>query len=204
MKDGLKVISSFRFKKHTWLHLQCFCGKLFSCRKSSIISKNTNSCGCYRKKVSGLKNKTHGMSKTSEYFTWKTMKARCYLKTTESFARYGAKGITVCDRWLNSFENFYADMGPKPSKLHELDRIDPKGNYSAKNCRWTTKDVQARNKSRSKYVTHNGITKHVLDWALELNLNKHSIYRRLAKGCTNSNLILSNKRLPHKSLARSW
>lgn len=81
----------------------------------------------------------------AERQTLKAMKKRCYNANHISFKWYGAKGVTICDRWLNSFEAFYADMGPRPSKDHSIDRIDPYGNYEPGNCRWATKQEQRAN-----------------------------------------------------------
>lgn len=94
---------------------------------------------------SGLQYR-HGLSKTPEYSVWETMKSRCYNSNVASFKYYGAKGITVCGRWLNSVENFYSDMGKRPSQRHDIDRIDSTGNYEPSNCRWATKTENSRNR----------------------------------------------------------
>lgn len=88
----------------------------------------------------------HGMSGTTEYKAWQGMIRRCYEKSNDSYKWYGARGIVVCDRWRNSFEAFYADMGNKPKATMSLDRIDSNGNYEPSNCRWATATVQAANK----------------------------------------------------------
>lgn len=90
--------------------------------------------------------RTHGMYLTKEYIAWQNMKRRCYYENYNSYKNYGGRGITVCDSWKNSFENFFKDIGPMPTKKHSLDRIDNNGNYGPLNCRWTTRSVQSRNK----------------------------------------------------------
>lgn len=86
-----------------------------------------------------MKNKT----KHINYRSWQAMKARCYDKNNQRYKNYGGRGITVCDRWINSFENFVEDMGEKPSKKHTLDRKEIDGNYTPENCRWLTHGLQA-------------------------------------------------------------
>lgn len=84
-----------------------------------------------------------------ERMAWSHMKDRCLNPKSQPFARYGGRGISVCSRWLESFANFYADMGPRPSDGHSLDRVNNDGNYEPSNCRWATATQQARNQSRT-------------------------------------------------------
>ena len=113
--------------------------------------------------------KTHGMSKTPEFRAWLNMKERCYRPTNARYHRYGARGIEVCDRWLESFENFYTDIGDRPSPTHSLDRIDNDGNYEPDNCRWGTREEQYATmthplpKSRLR-----GVSKYKNGWRAEI------------------------------------
>jgi hypothetical protein len=91
-----------------------------------------------------------------EHWTWVAMRTRCNCPTYKDYAYYGGRGIRVCDRWQTSFENFLADMGPRPSSRHTLDRIDNNGNYEPGNCRWATWKEQSRNKRNSIYVEFEG------------------------------------------------
>lgn len=110
----------------------------------------------------------HGAAKdyerTAEYTAWSSMKSRCYLPSYHNYNRYGGRGITVCDRWLESFQKFLEDIGEKPSASHSLDRIDNDGNYEPGNCRWATKKEQSNNRGTNKLVTAFGETKSMPEW----------------------------------------
>lgn len=127
--------------------------------------------------------RAHGKTESAEYRAWCHMKTRCLLKTVHNYASYGGRGIRVCERWLNSFENFYADMGPRPSKLHSLDRYpDKNGNYEPANCRWATAKEQARNLRTNKIIEYNGIMGPISEIAESFGINPFLIYSRLRKG----------------------
>lgn len=129
---------------------RCECGREHVVFVRSLIAKSnpTRSCGCSRPGI----NQTHGESRppSAEYASWRAMRQRCLDQSTASWKRYGGRGITVCDRWRDSFEAFLEDMGRKPSPAHSLDRWpDNDGNYEPGNCRWATAKEQSEN-SRPK------------------------------------------------------
>jgi hypothetical protein len=115
-----------------------------------------------------------------EYKIWKGMKARCYRKSFKDYNSYGGRGITMCDRWRDSFENFLADMGKIPSDLHSIDRIDNSGNYTPNNCRWATATEQVRNRRVFKNNTSGcaGVRfyKTAKKWEVRITLAYNSIY----------------------------
>jgi len=128
-------------------------------------------------------NKKHGLTNSPEYRAWCHMKTRCYLKTVHNYGNYGGRGIRVCDRWLNSFEHFYADMGPRPSRAHSLDRYpDKNGDYKPGNCRWATLKEQARNIRTNKVIEYKGIVAPISEIAEHIGIDPFIIYRRLRKG----------------------
>jgi len=127
------------------------------------------------------------------YDSWCHMKQRCYNKDWVRYDRYGGRGVTVCDRWRDSFINFVADMGDRPSG-GTLDRIDNDGNYEPGNCRWATRRQQAENRHNAKRITHDGYTMSVIDWAKKLGIKATTIRARLKRRLS-AELVLSTSSL---------
>jgi hypothetical protein len=110
------------------------------------------------------------------------MKQRCGNPDNPMWYLYGGRGIGVCERWLESFENFYADMGAKPRGKYSIDRIDSNGHYEPNNCRWATDMEQVYNRRNSKFATINGVTKPVKQWCAELGTDYQTALRRMWRG----------------------
>jgi hypothetical protein len=134
---------------------RCDCGTNVNASCANLRRGAVASCGCLQRDwtKSGKANFKHGYAhsgaESSEFNIWCTMKARCFNPNSEKFPDYGGRGITVCERWLNSFENFLADMGPRPEGK-TLDREQVNGNYEPGNCRWATpKEQRANQRPRS-------------------------------------------------------
>lgn len=128
-------------EKYRYFECICDCGNNISVRLDALERGDTLSCGCLQKELAAGKAKetftTHGLSKSKVRAAWKDMKRRCYVPTFKNYAHYGARGITVCDRWLNKdgFLNFLDDMG-LPRDDETLERIHVQGNYEPLNCKW--------------------------------------------------------------------
>jgi hypothetical protein len=119
--------------------------------------------------------------KTKERQCWQHIRLRCCDPKRRDYRWYGGRGIRVCDRWLNSFEAFLADMGPAPSPEHSIDRINNDGNYEPGNCRWATRKEQWRNRSDNHRVAWNGEEKTIEEWAETLGIGYYALYSRLVK-----------------------
>lgn len=171
----------------------CACGSHVVAVGSAMKSGNTKSCGCLHREVAALRatarNYRHGHYKANdllhfEYRTWNAMISRCYNVRYRQYKDYGGRGIKVCERWLESFENFYADMGPKPSPKHSLDRIDNDGDYCAENCRWATRIQQVRNSRHNHLISFGGETLCLSEWADRIGVHTSSLWSRLKSGWT--------------------
>lgn len=166
-----------------WLCM-CLCGTNKTVRQNNLRSGHTKSCGCQAKEINRKIHTTHGMKHTSTYITWCQMKARCNSPTSTSYGNYGAKGITVCDRWRTSFQNFLADMGEKPDSTYSIERIDNAKGYFPENCRWATSSEQNRNYGRNVFIAYAGREQCLTDWASELGIGRATLRYRLKAGWT--------------------
>ena len=174
----------------------CDCGKEIVIRAYSIKSGNTKSCGCLRTEINSELNSTHRESSctgnTKEWRAWYSMKERCCTPGQDSYKHYGGRGIAVCDRWVNSFENFLEDMGRAPTPDHTLDRFpDVNGNYGPGNVRWATPSEQARNKTTTIYADFNGEIKCVADWSEQYGIHIRTLRNRLMRGWSIEKALLT-------------
>lgn len=191
--------------ENVWSNRVCeYCSKSFKIRTYKLhekIKERGKFCSihCARKGrdysfLNSTGVKKHGMAMTPTYHVWQGMKTRCYNKNFHAYPNYGARGITVCDRWLESFENFYEDMGEKPHKK-SLDRIDNSKGYSKENCRWATNEEQQRNRRWARLLTYKGVTKPIAEWAEITGIPYGSIFGRLNKFGNKDFVIDGHKKL---------
>lgn len=125
--------------------------------------------------------KTHGLSTTKEYHAWAAMVQRCHNPKYHGYARYGGRGIAVCDEWRGSFEAFYEYIGPSPSSNHSVDRIDNGRGYEPGNVRWATWKEQQNNRSSNHVVEWQGVSKNVTQWSEDLGIPAYVLIQRLAR-----------------------
>ena len=146
-----------------------------------------------------MPKKSHGMTRTADgkrnptYVAWRAMKDRCFNPKTNHFARYGGRGITVCERWL-TFDNFLADMGVRPAGM-TLDRYpNNNGNYEPGNCRWIGRKENSRNRSDNRLLTYQGQTKTIAEWVEAGAQSLSTIQGRLAMGWSDDRVLGTPKR----------
>jgi hypothetical protein len=168
-------------KTRRWL-CRCACGTERAVLYTTLTSGSSVSCGCYHREVVARMKTTHGLSRRPEFNQWNHMRQRCGNPSDDRFSDYGGRGITVCERWLNSFEHFLADMGPRPSPKHSIDRIDNNGNYEPGNCRWATHLEQAQNTRTVLLVSALGLTLSVREWARRAGIHPSTLAYRIRSG----------------------
>ena len=188
LSQKLTIIGA-RFRVNGDFHcvVACDCGNIVVMRHGNVVNTkcNVQSCGCVQKSTRRTCARTHGHSchknRSREYRAWTAMKERCYNTHADRYERYGGRGITVCERWMESFENFLEDVGPAPSSKHSIDRKEVDGNYEPGNCQWATPREQSLNKSNSVRAAVYGKTMPVLDWSAISGIIPQTIYYRLKK-----------------------
>lgn len=161
-----------------WL-CKCECGNTGTIRSSSLASGNSKSCGCLNAEMCVRRPTTHGGTNLPEYKTYVDAKCRCRNANTPNFSLYGGRGIEFR---FESFEEFYAELGEKPTRHHSIDRIDNNGHYEKGNVRWATRAEQSRNRRSSRLITINGKTQCVTDWGAEVGIQPSTIRARLKHG----------------------
>lgn len=164
---------------------RCDCGVQKHVRKDYLYTGGAVSCGCYHREAASKRARTHGMAGVNrpvEYDAWAHMLRRCYTPQTPGYHHYGGRGIAVCDRWRNSFENFLEDMGHRPAKGYSLDRIDVNGNYEKTNCRWATAKTQCNNKRDNVYIEFQGERLTEAQWRRRLGFPRGVIIYRIKHG----------------------
>lgn len=198
----IKVESTFIKVRHgknvKYANCVCPCGKKFSSFLGHVKNGHTKSCGCHRVKTAKKNFTTHGYTVGGKhhptYKTWRGIRKRCFMPCDARYPRYGGRGITLCERWMN-FENFLADMGIKPSPAHSIERIDNDGNYTPENCKWATSGEQCRNRRSNIWLELNGERMVSEDWAIRLGINGSTLRARVKAGWSDADVLLTPVRV---------
>lgn len=170
-----------KWKLTAWL-CKCECGNTCVVLSQNLRNGQTKSCGCGTIK--------HGKKGTRLYSIWQGMKARCNRRSHTWYKRYGGRGISICDEWVDDFQAFYNwAMANGYRDDLSIDRINNDGNYEPSNCKWSTEKEQKNNRSNVPLIEINGKSKTMSQWAEETNLKYQTVYHRYKRGVTGSDLI---------------
>lgn len=203
----MKILNEWKSKDSKGRHASrclamCDCGDVSEYNTYNINRGNTTRCKSCALKSRGESRKTHGCSisfkdvepeKYATYTIWQAIKRRCRSKSDKRYSDYGGRGIDVCNEWYDSFESFLDCMGVRPSKGHQIDRIDNDGNYEPKNCRWVTRKENSRNKRNNRFIEIDGVTKCVSEWAEISGVKADTALMRLSRGWPNKDAIFGNR-----------
>lgn len=192
----LTVLEFNGLNKHrmaTW-KCRCVCGNITIVNRGALIAGNTKSCGCKMREL----HTTHGHcggntpDGSATYACWRAMKHRCLNPANKHYKDYGGRGISVCDRWLSSFENFLQDMGVKPDGM-SIDRIKNEFGYYKENCQWVRLVDQQSNRRNNVHITINGETKTIAQWAKLKGMSRGVVGIRYRRGWPIDELFLPVK-----------
>lgn len=189
-KIGSINIAAVGKKPNRQIHWNCIC----DCGGNKQVTSNklkfggVISCGCLYGSIyskSGIKRNKYGMSylRTKEYSTWVSIRRRCLNPSYNSYQNYGGRGIKVCERWMESFQNFLDDMGYAPSKNHSIDRFpDNDGHYEPGNCRWATMAAQSVNRRNNTFIEFGGERLTISQWSRRVGCSFGTLSTRLQRG----------------------
>lgn len=178
----LIVLSTTLISGRRWATCRCDCGSIKEVRVFALKSGKSQSCGCGAHRFDGSNRNPNGTKSIPEYSIWSGMKSRCNNPSHVHYASYGGRGIRVCDKWSNSFEAFFKDMGQRPSPHHSIERIDNASNYGPDNCCWADAKEQARNRRDNRLLTWNGQTLTVAEWSIRIGIKRSTLNMRLRSG----------------------
>lgn len=162
---------------------RCECGTEKSVLGGDLKRGMSKSCGCLMREVAATRITTHGMSFHPAYRNWLNAKTRCYNLEGEEYPNYGGRGIIVCERWIDSFENFWEDMGPTWQKGLSLDRYpDVNGDYEKNNCRWATAKMQANNRREHRIIDTPLGPMNVTQASEAFGISRNTLMKRISSG----------------------
>lgn len=166
-------------RNYYWL-CRCDCGNEKVVMGENLKRGLTKSCGCLQDEIRIKTHSLHKKSKTRLYNIWCGIKGRCFNPNEQAYKLYGARGISICDEWKSSYENFEKwalQSGYKETLT--LDRKNVNGDYKPSNCRWITMQEQQNNRRNNNVITYKGQTHTTAEWARLLGMNYHTLQTRL-------------------------
>ena len=169
--------------RHKCVLCRCACGKTVITELRYLLSGRVVSCGCAKVDFLRKYATKHGLCESDIYHRWEDMKSRCYNKNNKAYKNYGGRGIKVCEEWKDTpaaFAEWAKRNGFQPNL--SLDRIDVNGGYSPDNCRWATRKEQQANRRNNIYLTYNGETRMITEWARILGVAFQTIRYHLKRG----------------------
>lgn len=178
-----------RVNKKLHYRCRCDCGNEAVVMGVQLRIGKTRSCGCLSSEMTATRNRKHGAIQkvngkrrpSPEYTSWQQIKDRCFNRNNIGYANYGGRGITMSERWVTDFTAFLADVGPKPSRSHSIERLDNDRGYEPGNCVWATRSEQSKNRRNVRYYTYQGATLCLADWARELGMRWHTLQARVTR-----------------------
>jgi hypothetical protein len=194
-------------RKSFWI-CECRCGKSCIIYLANLRNGHSKSCGCLRIEKMAAIATSHGHAKngqtSSEYNSWANMKERCLNENHPQYRHWGGRGIKICQRW-HSFDNFLADMGPKPSSLHSIDRHpNQNGDYEPGNSRWATMKEQQANRTNNRWLEYEGKKMLMTHWATLFGVSPAAVFSHLRRGKSMNEIVefycLKNYSLPPASI----
>lgn len=186
-------VSKSGYRTTMW-ECKCVCGNTVVVRAKCLLSGVTKSCGCLQREQLSARSSKHREFGTRLYNIWDSMRQRCNNPNHKSYYNYGGRGITICEEWEN-YSNFlqwalssgYDDKAPRGKCT--LDRIDVNKSYTPSNCRWTNMKTQSNNKRNTIYITFNGKTRTLTNWAELSNIKYQTAYKRYVRGLSPDKIL---------------
>lgn len=182
---------AFRTNQRKVVPCLCDCGVARNVENSHLFKGTSKSCGCLALELvttHGHKTRKYAVGGSAEYRAWRAMHQRTGDPNYKGYENYGGRGIAVCESWCD-FKNFYADMGDRPSGSHSIERMNNEMGYSPENCKWATRDDQAKNKRNNRILTDGKRTMHLAEWARELGCEPGTIAGRIQRGWSEARAV---------------
>lgn len=177
------VVSTASERGSAYVVVACECGKSANVFVYNLTRGTSSKCRpCANKRGNPKHGHLAGGNTTPEYMAWVNIRQRCANSKRADFARYGGRGISVSDEWMDSFDTFLKDMGPRPSPNHSIDRIDVNKGYCASNCRWATASEQANNKRNNRRFEAFGESLTSAEWGKRFGLKPWTVNNRVSAG----------------------